>query len=79
MLQPIILILFLSLSGCGGLPLGTAILANTSGTLVGNYAWSKVQEFQDKKKSVKEAPGRVERISKSELRLRARQLHDELN
>ena len=47
MLQPIIFVIFLFLSGCGGVPVGLSVLANTGGTIAGNAIWNEIKKYQD--------------------------------
>ncbi len=57
----IFILCFLFMAGCGGLSLGTALIANTGGTIAGNAAWHKIKE-----KYPEQFPDKVEEISKSE-------------
>jgi len=54
-------ILIFFISGCGGLSLGAALLANTGGTIAGNAAWHKIKE-----KYPEEFPDTIEKLSDSE-------------
>ena len=57
----IFILCFLFMAGCGGLSLGTALIANTGGTIAGNAAWHKIKE-----KYPEQFPDKVEEIFLSE-------------